>query len=657
VKLKAIQEVLDDTPVFSPQFLSFTRQLSRTYYSSWGELLNIALPVSFAPKSRVRVSITEKGRLALNEKKISPQEKEILSLLMRKSYSDVFLKRKTKYSRISSLLFRLAEKSWVSVERRVESSSGRRAKSLSKSPTQLEMDFSLDLESHRAAKALAAELPKDAFASYYLFGPAAKREAIYFYLMREAISLGKRVLFLVPEIGLTEGLLEQFRNKLGERAALLHSRTSEGRRTDEWLRIKDGRVAVVVGPRSALFSPVKNLGLIIVDEEQDDSYFQRESPSYDARKGAHLRAKQEKAVLLLGSVAPSVEAYHEARKKGKLIGLGKEPLRHQVDIVDDRKGRSVVSPRLQARIKANLDRKSPSLIFCNRRGYAAYVACSRCRHIPRCRNCDIALTYHKRENRLACHYCDFTLSEWRECPECASPMVQKKEVGVEAVEEAISKLFPTGRVVCFDTDIIKKQKDSQKILSELMDGKIDILIGTQLLIHQQGLPKVSFAAVLYPEATLALSDFRASQRTFHMISQTLRFLRSERESSILIQTSSPDHYSIQSSLFDDYEAFFEEEIKFRQLMSYPPFVHMVEVLFQGENLRTLARKSREFSSFIRKNARELEILGPALTAVTKLRGRSRIQLILKAKKRKDLDVALLPALRKVKFRKSVRVYY
>jgi len=631
--------------------------LSRTYYSSWGELLQIALPASFAPKSKIRVSITEKGRLALNEDKTSSQEKEILSLLVHKSYSDVFLKRKTKSSHFSSALSRLVKKGWVLAERSVESSSGRRGKPTSAIPTQLEMDFSLDRESHRAADDLATQLNKNAFASSYLFGSTAKREAIYFYLMKRTISLGKRVLFLVPEISLTESLLEKFRNRLGENAALLHSQMSGGRREDEWMRIKEGRVAVVVGPRSALFSPVENLGLVIVDEEQDDSYFQRENPSYDARMGARLRAKQENAVLILGSMAPNVESFYEARKRGNLIILQKESTKHHIDIVDDRMNRGLVSSRLQTRIRENLAAKNPMLIFCNRRGYAAYVACSRCRYIPRCQSCDIALTYHKRDNKLVCHYCDYTLTRLHDCPQCGSRMVKKKEVGVEAIEEEVKRLFPKSRVVCFDTDIVKKQKDSHHILSEFKDGQIDILIGTQLLAHQQYLPGVSLVAVLYPEATLALSDYRASQRTYQKISHMLQFLSLDRESSLLIQTSSPEHFSIQSSPFNHYEEFFKEEIKFRRLMSYPPYIHMVEVLFQGENLRTLARKTREFSSSIRSSAKAIDILGPALSAVPRLRGKNRVQVILKARRRKDLDEVLQPALREVKARKSVRVYY
>lgn len=657
VKLKTIEDVLDDTPVFNPPFLSFTRKLSRIYYSSWGELLQIALPASFAPKSKTRVSITEKGRLILKDDKTSSQEKEILSLLSYKSYSDVFLKRKTQFSHFSSILSRLVKKDWVIVERNIESPSGRREKPASTIPTQLEMDFSLDRESHRAADELATKLNMNTFAPSYLFGPTAKREAIYFYLIKRVISLGKRVLFLVPEISLTESLLEKFRNRLGEYAALLHSQMSGGRREDEWLRVKEGRVAVVVGPRSALFSPVENLGLVIVDEEQDDSYFQRESPSYDARVGARLRAKQENAVLVLGSMAPNVESFYEARKRGNLIVLQKEPTKHHIDIVDDRKSRGLVSSRLQTRMRVNLAAKNPMLIFCNRRGYAAYVACSRCRYIPRCQNCDIALTYHKRDNKLVCHYCDYTLSRLHNCPRCGSRMVKKKEVGVEAIEEAIKKLFPKSRVVCFDTDIVKKQKDSRHILSEFKDGRIDILIGTQLLAHQKNLPRVSMVAALYPETTLALSDYRASQRTYQEISHMMQFLSSDRDSCFLIQTSFPEHFSIQSSPFGHYDAFFREEIKFRRLMSYPPFIHMVEVLFQGENLRTLARQTREFSSSIRRSARAIDILGPALSAVPRLRGRNRIQVILKSKKRRDLDELLQPALREVKARKSVRVYY
>jgi len=656
LKLKAIRDVLDETPLFSPQFLSFTRQLSRAYYSSWGELLRIALPASFAPQSKTRVVITDEGRLALNANKISPLEKDILLLLAKKSYSDVFLKRKSKASRFSSLLSRLAEKGWVCVEKGMDSFHERRETGLQVTPVQLEMDFSLDKESLRTADMLAGEISKDTFSYQYVFGSAAKREAIYLYLIKKSISSGKRVLFLVPEIAFTGSLMEKFQNRLGEHAALLHSQMSESRREHEWLRINDGHVSVVAGPRSALFSPVENLGLVIVDEEQDDSYYQKENPAYDARQGAYLRAKQENALLIFGSMAPSVETYYEAQKRGTLHILEKESTKHRIDIVDDRQNRGIVSPKLQERLRENLDRKNPSLIFCNRRGYAGYVACSRCRYIPRCQNCDIALTYHKRENKLVCHYCDQALSPWHACPECGGQMVRKKEVGVEAVEEAVHRHFPKSRIVCFDTDIVKKKKDGQHILSEFKNGRIDILIGTQLLAHQKDLPEVSLVAVLFPETTLSLSDFRASLRTYQMINQMLGFLRSDKDSNGVIQTSFPEHFSIQSSPFGRYEEFYKEETKFRRLMNYPPYVHMVEVLFQGENLRALARKSREFTSSVRRGAAAIEILGPALTAA-RVRGMNRIQVILKAKRRKDLDDVLRPSLQKIKTRKSVRVYY
>lgn len=657
LNIKAIRSVLDETPLFRPDFLSFTRQLSEYYYSYWGELLQVALPASFVPKSKTRISITENGLQTLDDASLSSQNKQVLSLLSQKSYSDTYLKRKTKFRNFSSVLSRLEKKGFVRIERTVALSAGPKGDAISSFPTQLEMDFSLDRESLREAEALAVRMSKGEFSPCYLYGPPQKREAVYFYLIKKALALDRKVLFLVPEIGLTRIFLNKFQKRLGENAAILHSQISDRQKEMQWLRIKEGDVQVVAGPRSALFAPVQDLGLLIVDREEDDSYFQKESPSYDVRKGAYLRARMDKAVLIYGSLAPNVEAFYEAKKRRNLIVLKKDPSKAPVEIIDVRSGQGVISHKLKSYMQDSLAKKRRVLIFCNRRGYATYVACSGCGFIPRCKNCDIAMSYHKREDVLVCHYCDYAQGRLRECPECGSRFVRKRGVGVEAVEEEVRRIFPRSRVVCFDTDFLVKKKDRVNILTQFKEGNIDILIGTKLLAHQQELQPVPLVALLYPETLLTLSDYRASQKTYQFVNQMSKFISADSGSRCIIQTTHPDHYSIMNGATGCYETFFEEEIRFRRLLNYPPYSHMVEIYFHGENLRTLAKKTRDFSSYVRGKAEDIEILGPALAAVSRLRGQYRIQVILKSKKRKDLDAVLRPALKGVPAKKSILVHY
>jgi primosomal protein N' (replication factor Y) len=394
--------------------------------------------------------------------------------------------------------------------------------------------------------------------------------------------------------------------------------------------------------------------LVVVDEEQDESFFQQESPSYDARKGAWLRAKQEKAGLVYGSVIPSVSAFYKARKRGYLLYLKGRREKKKVEIVDDRREKEVVSRRLAERIAIKLRGKEPILVFLNRRGYASYLLCSSCSFIPRCVRCDVAMAYHKREKKLVCHSCDYSTPAVENCPDCGSRMIRGRGVGVEAVEERLKRIFPQARTASFATDL--DRKDQNKILQEFREGKIDILVGTQLLAHQFDLPSASLVSILYPETLLTLSDYRASQKTFQAVSQMMRFLREEGEAEAIIQTALPRHFSIRQAASGDYMSFFKEELNFRRLMKYPPFTHLVEIMFQGENLRYVARQSREFLNRVKEASKDIEILGPALAPVSMLRGRSRVQLILKARKKKDLDDVLEKLLKSVKVRKSILIH-
>jgi len=654
IPLKEIAEMLDDEPVFSSSFLSFTRRLSDYFYSSWGELLQASLPPSFILKSQTRLFLTEKGMAALEDRALSEEERKILSLLQKRDYSLLFLKRKLQVKGFSALLSRLEKNGLVETQRDVKRKKKRRSPSVTGSQAQLELDFSLDALSRQTTDRISASIRSQAFAPFFLHGPSDKRESVYFQLIKKSLEMRKKVLFLLPEIAVTQALTEKFEKRLGERAALLHSRLSERKRELEWLRIKEGEAEVVVGSRSALFAPLDDLGLVIVDEEQDESYYQQESPSYDARKGAWIKAQGQGTTLIYGSAVPRVSAFFRARKGGHLVSLEEEKERKMAEIIDSRQERRGISRRLAVRISERLKNKEPVLVFLNRRGYASYIFCTECNSVPRCIRCDIALAFHKKDKSLVCHYCGYSTPVAVDCPGCGSRMTRSRTLGVEAIEEELRKIFPQSQVKSLAADLTRDEQE--KVLGSYNRGNIDILVGTQLLARQTDIRPASLVVILFPEIILTLPDYRANERTFRAVSRMMGFLRPGPDAETIIQTALPDHFSIRLASSSDYRSFFKEELEFRRLLNYPPFCRLVEILFQGENLRSLARQSRRFMERVRKSSKNIEILGPGLAPVAKVRGRARIQVILKASRKEILDNALRDLTRTARTKKAVLVY-
>jgi len=654
IPLKEIAEVLDGEPVFSSSFLSFSRKLSDYFYSSWGELLQASLPPSFILKSQTRLSLTDKGTAALEDTALPEEEKKILSFLQKKDYSLLFLKRRLHLKGLSALLSRLEKRGLVEIQRQMERIKKKRIPLVTGSQAQLELDFSLDTLSRQTADRISRSIQGRAFAPFFLHGPSDKRESVYFQLIKKSLEMRKKVLFLLPEIGVTQALREKFEKRLGGRAALLHSRLSERKRELEWLRIKEGEAEVVVGSRSALFAPLDDIGLVVVDEEQDESYYQQESPSYDARKGAWLRAKELGATLVYGSALPRVSAFFRARKRGYLVSLEGEKERKNFKIIDSRREREGISRKLTVRISERLKNKEPVLVFLNRRGYASYIFCPECNSVPRCMRCDIALAFHKRDKSLVCHYCGYSIPVAVDCPDCGSRMTRSRALGVEAVEEELREIFPQSRIKSLAADLSRDEQES--VLGSYNRGNIDILVGTQLLARQTDLRPASLVVILFPEIFLTLPDYRASERTFRAVSRMMRFLGPGPDAEAIIQTALPDHFSIRLAARNDYRSFFKEELNFRRLLSYPPFSHLVEILFQGENLRSLARQSRKFMEKVKKGSADVEILGPGLAPVAKVRGRARVQVILKASRKEILDNALRDLMRTARTKKTILVY-
>ena len=656
LRLKPVAEVLDERPFFTPELLAFTQRLSRSSFTPWGEILQAAVPPSLLLRTRVSFSLAPKGKEAMEKGALNDEERQVAALLGPRSHSPLFLEKKVQAKNLPALLARMQKKELVQVEKKLKLVSRRARGELSAGPTQLELDFSLDDDLRRAAGAIVEVMAKKLFSPFLLFGPAGRREAVYFHLIREAAARSGRVLYLVPEIALTPALIRKYRRTLGEGLSILHSGMTDRQRELEWQKIKESRATVVIGPRSALFAPLPDLRLIILDEEQEESYSQQEGLPFDVRKAARIRAEEEKAALVLGSAAPTVESFHLARKGRFLVDLGRETTKAKVLLLDFRRASGLVDQRLKKAIQERLEKREQVILFFNRRGYASHLVCGKCGHVPCCDRCDISLAYHKKEGKLVCHACRRAVPAVLNCPRCRGRLIVRQSAGIEAVAEELRTSFPGYRVEIFAADEAARKEKREALLRGFERKEIHILVGTQFLAHQPGLPPVTLVGILHPEIILHLADFRSGQKAFLSISSAFRFLREGEASQVHIQTSAPDHYSIREAARGDYLAFFEQEIKFRRLLDYPPFSFLAEVFFSGENARQVAATARMFAARVRDSDKDVQVFGPSVASMARKRGFFRVQVSLKARRLQTLNGVLGPGLKGIRSKKSVFLF-
>jgi primosomal protein N' (replication factor Y) len=655
-KLKPIAEVLDDRPFFSTAILSFTEKLSRSCFMPWGEILQAAAPPSMLPKTRAVASLTPKGEEALEQGTLSSGERQVAALLATRPYSPLFLEKRVQAKNFPSLLDRMRKKGLVDIEKELRLV-GRRMKSESSSePAQLELDFSLDEALRKAAETILEAIARKTFSPFLLFGPADRREAVYFHLIREALARSGRALYLVPEISLTPALMDKYKKKLGDGLAILHSRLTDRQRELEWQKIKESRAAVVVGPRSALFAPLPDLRLVILEEEQDESYSQQEGLPFDVRKAARIRAEEERAALVLGSAAPTVESFHSARKGRFLIDLGRETAAAEVRLLDFHGSSGLVDPRLKTAIRDRLKRREQVILFFNRRGYASFLVCGRCGHVPHCDRCDLSLAYYKKEGKLVCHACRRSVPAGLNCPRCGGRLSVRMSHGIEALAEELKTTFPENRIEVFAAEEAARKTNKDALLWRFERKEIDILIGTQALGRQPGLSPVNLVGVLHPEMTLHLADFRSGQKAFVLIQRASSFVRGGAGAELYIQTSAPDHHSIREAARGDYLGFFAREIKLRKLLDYPPFCFLAQVFFSGQKARNVAAAARTFVTRIKGFGKDVQVFGPSVASMARKRGLFRIQVSLKTRRLGTLNGVLGPSLKGIRTGKSVFLF-
>lgn len=515
------------------------------------------------------------------------------------------------------------------------------------------LDFLFTPAQEEALKKIRDAVAARAFSVTLLHGVTGSgKTAVYLAAMQSVLKEGRGAILLVPEIGLTPAVSADLHSIFGEQVAILHSSLSDDERAEQWHRVRRGEARIVVGTRSAVFAPVHDLALIIVDEEHDHSYKQDETPRYHARDVAAVRAKTIGASVVLGSATPSLESYNNTSKgKYQLIELPdrvqKRPL-PEVEMIDMRQEfqetghEQVLSRKLIQEVTDRLERSEQAMILLNRRGYSAFVMCRACGDSIECKNCAIALTHHKRERKLMCHYCGYQQGIPKHCPKCGSDYVQFLGTGAEKLEDMLHSAFPTARIGRMDRDTVRGHDDFERILTAFQAGEIDLLVGTQMIAKGHDMHGVTLVGVVGADTALSLPDFRAAERTFQLLTQVAgRAGRGESPGKVVLQTYFPDHYAVQFAAAHDFAGFYDKESRFRGWMHYPPFTALANVLVRSDKLEEAMHYSGLLGRWLEGQTKEgIRVLGPAAAPIVRLKRDYRYHFLLKSPSREKLNALL-----------------
>ncbi len=539
------------------------------------------------------------------------------------------------------------------------------------------VDLNLTEEQEYAYCRIKEEIENNHYSEFLLHGiTGSGKTEIYLQLIEETIKHEKAAIVLVPEISLTPQMLDRFISRFGkDKIAVLHSKLSIGERFDEWNRIKEDDVKIVIGARSAIFAPLKNLGIIIIDEEHDASYKSESNPKYDAKQVAKYIAKQHKSILLLGSATPNIDTYYKAteKKEIELIELTKRANLSnlpEVTIIDLKQelangNRSMLSNELYSSIEENLKEKRQTILFLNRRGYSTFIMCRDCGYTVKCKNCNISLTYHRSEKKLKCHYCGYEQNIVTVCPECHSEKIRYFGTGTQKLEQEIQKQFPNARTIRMDVDTVTKKNSHEEILNKFKNENIDILIGTQMVVKGHHFPNVTLVGVIAADSSLNIDDYSANERTFQILTQVAgRAGREKLPGKVIIQTYNPENFSIQCAQKQDYKMFYNTEITLRKQLKYPPFCDIIIIGFSGLDEEKLKKISLSTYNYLTKRVNEIEyknkninMFKPMPAPIDKIQNRYRYRIIIKTKMTEEINNILNEYLEKVykKDLKDIRI--
>ncbi len=671
--LKAIEAIATDLPLFDEQMLRLARWIADYYAAPFESAIAAILPAAvrrdgakfkeqFVARLAGGAALPPGEEEALAKK--SPRQAAALALLKtRLEMTAAALAEETGISLDG--LRSLEKKGWIVLEKDVVRRNPHARTTVLPTSAPPLMD-----EQTAALAAIRREMesPKPGVVLLHGVTGSGKTE-VYLAAIRAALDAGKGAIALVPEIALTPQTMERFRGRFGETVAVLHSHLSDGERHDEWQRIASGRARVVVGARSALFAPVRPLGLLVVDEEHEPAYKQDEAPRYSARDVAVMRGHLEGCAVVLGSATPSLESYRHAREgKYRLVKMANRVDRRvmpAVRVVDMRieaekaGGAHLLSQELIEAIRLRLSQGEQTMLFLNRRGYATTVMCPVCGHVETCPNCSVKMTYHKQAEMMMCHVCGSVRKVPSFCsnPECRAPNIKMAGVGTQRVEAAVKKIFPRARVARMDSDTTGAKDAHAKILGQFRRGDIDILIGTQMIAKGLDFPNVTLVGVIHADLSLQMPDFRAAERTFQLLTQVAgRAGRGDVPGEVFIQTYAPFHPAVQSARNADFETFFDQEIEMRREMRYPPFTRLTTVLFRGKEEAAVDACSKDFAAKLKeKLPAAVRLTGPAPAPLAKAKNQFRAQLMLWAASTRDYSPALRELLKSFRAPKGVSI--
>jgi primosomal protein N' (replication factor Y) len=660
-EIKDANSLVDLEPVCTPEILQLARWVADYYASPVGEVIKATLPPGINPPpqgSAVKAKMRRFVRLTATDsesKKITDKQQRVLGVLAQQQ--SMALQELLKEAGVGAATVSSLEKKGL-VE--VYDEAVRRDPLAHTSSLPPEV-YTLMPAQSVVLDAIKQQIDEESYGAFLLHGVTGSgKTEIYIRAMRAALERGRSAMMLVPEIALTPVFSRRLRSHFGDQVAIFHSSLQRGERFDEWTRVRNGEARVVIGTRSAVFAPVQNLGLIVVDEEHESSYRQQESPYYNARDIAIVRAQKESATVVLGSATPSLESFHNARGgKYKLLKLPERIAARPMAparIIDmrsvfQRHGKPrVFSDELLEAIQDTHDRGEQSIILLNRRGYSSFILCRSCGETIQCPNCDVTLTYHRAERVIICHYCNHRQAVPKACPACGKKYIYYVGEGTEQLEELLTQLFPALRVARIDRDTTARRRVFEQSLADFSAGKIDTLVGTQMLAKGHDFPNVTLVGVVSVDAGLALPDFRSAERTFQLITQVAgRAGRGDRPGQVLIQTYHPYHYALRHACAQDYDGFYNEEIHYRQNHSYPPFVALASLLVHGADLGRVRNDSLELRKQLdaANEQRRCRVLGPAPAPLSRLKGEHRFQLLLKSRSRRHLREVADAALKAV----------
>lgn len=636
-RIQYITDIIDHEPLLNEELQELSKTLSKLTLTPHITCLQTMLPTQLKPSTSKSVGIKYQKVVEVIDDTLILKTKKQQEALQYLSLHPVSKIKDIPYSK--ALLDRLEEQGAIRYKQIEAYRDPYQEMSLQ------DKQVTLTKDQTRVVNGILSKIDQYHTALIHGVTGSGKTE-VYLKLSQYVIENQKTVLMLVPEISLTPMMVHAFKQRFGSKVAIIHSKLSQGERYDEYRRILNHEVSIVVGARSAIFAPLVNIGLIILDEEHDASYKQDASPMYHTTQIARIRGKTHQCPVVLGSASPSLESYSRA-KKG-VYDLYELPNRiHQhalptIDIVDmakeiKQKNYSLFSKALKDRIQETLDRNQQVILLLNKRGYASYVRCLDCGEVIKCPHCDVTLTYHKHDHKLRCHYCEYQEDLMKHCPNCNSDQLKTVGSGTQKVEEQLTSMFTNAKVIRYDVDTTRNKNGHLQLLEQFKNQEANILLGTQMIAKGLDFDNVTFVGVLNADISLNIPDFRANERTFQLLLQVAgRSGRGQKKGTVMIQTYNPDHYVLTCVKNHDYARFFEKEMEYRRLSHYPPYCHLVSILIKSKKEDLAEITAKQIKDFIQKKLPNTLVLGPASSYIYRMHDSYRQRILIKFKDSKQL---------------------